>query len=382
MSDDALVAFWHAYLAAARDARPAMLRDMLAARRHVPVGALSVLALRQEGPAIFDDAVAAALRADPANLLALRLRCWGEVQAGDLAAAAASARQGASVGHPRQGEWRLEALRLGIIAPGADPDALRRDLATAAPGMSALAAASLAFQIELAAGAAPDPGAVEAALAGPAAASRAIPAEDELGLPGTLVQYLEVLRRLGRGGHVALVGNGPRMSGSGAGPLIDAAPCVVRVNYPPIRDHAADVGRRTDVMMFADGKRLDLVALIAREPGYALLPALGIRQGPNMPRREAPRPHRPSVPPAMIRAVLDLGYAQPTTGFFALLICALLLDLRVTLRGFDFFRPGAGGHYFGPTALAPMHVAPFEEWFVTRVLPALRPGRVELGDGH
>ncbi|WP_137124453.1 hypothetical protein [Roseomonas sp. HF4] len=60
----------------------------------------------------------------------------------------------------------------------------------------------------------------------------------------------------------------------------------------------------------------------------------------------------------------QLGYAHPTRGFLAGLMCGPLFDLRVALRGFDVFRPGA-----------PMQVVPHEEWFVTRAPPVLRPDR-------
>jgi hypothetical protein len=167
-----------------------------------------------------------------------------------------------------------------------------------------------------------------------------------------------------------VVGNGPSLSGKGHGAAIEAHDVVLRFNYPVLVGHGADVGRRTDAMMVAGAKRSILRELIAREPGYRRVPAMVTDRPPANGRR----PHPPCIPPPVMRVIRQASYSGPTTGFSGIVLTALLLNRPVTLFGFDFFQPGQPGHYFGEAAAALQHEVGFERWFVTRFLPAVRPG--------
>jgi hypothetical protein len=245
----------------------------------------------------------------------------------------------------RRAEW----LRCACLAPGADAATWAR-FAVALPPLARQAHDA---QRHVAAGAAPD-----------AAALR--PALDAMRPPDLPAP----LARLAAASSVAIVGNGSGVAGSRAAAAIEAHDFVLRLNFPVLTGHEADVGRRTDLMIFSEAKRGTLPALLAREAGYAALPAFGART--TWPRLGTAAPDQ--VPRPLAEAVVAMGYERPTTGFFAAVLAALVLGRRVTLFGFDFFQPGRQGHYWGDTTAAPVHELAYERWMATSVLPALCPG--------
>uniref|UniRef100_UPI0022EA7FB9 glycosyltransferase family 29 protein n=1 Tax=Falsiroseomonas oryzae TaxID=2766473 RepID=UPI0022EA7FB9 len=176
------------------------------------------------------------------------------------------------------------------------------------------------------------------------------------------------LARLATAREVALVGNGSGPLGRGQAAEIEAHDCVTRLNYPVLDGFAADVGRRTDVMLFNQAKRAELPQLVQREPGYAALPALSLAAW-------APKdqPDPPALPAPFAPLVGQVGYRRGTAGFQAILLIALLLHRPVTLYGFDFFRAGQPGHYYGPATAALGHELAYERWFCTTFLPLLHP---------
>lgn len=252
-------------------------------------------------------------------------------------------------GAARRAEW----LRCACLAPGADGGVWDRFLA----GLPPLARLSYDPQRRVAAGRDADAGALIAAM------QKLVAPVLAAGLPGPLA-------RLAGAGSVALVGNGSGLVDSGAAAAIEAHEVVLRLNFPVLSGHERDVGRRTDLMIFAEAKRWELAALRGREPDYADMPAFAARVA--WPRQAVAAPDQ--VPRALAEAVVALGYGHPTTGFFALLLVALLLRRRVTLFGFDFFRPGRPGHYYGDTTAGAQHELAYERWMAERFLPLVCPG--------
>lgn len=249
---------------------------------------------------------------------------------------------------------RLRLLRAELLAPSATEASRTAHWQIGAAALGPLGAASYAFQR------APE-GKVPAALT--EALRRRRDAALAMPLPPALVA-------LARAGSVAVVGNGASVTGRGAGPAIDAHDLVVRINYPVLTGFGADVGRRTDLILFAEAKRATLPALLAREPEYPSLPALAVRvtwpQGGSGAEMGV-------VPRLLADSVCDIAYGRPTTGFFAILLIAVLLGRKVTLFGFDFFAPGLPGHYFGDATAAMPHEIAYERWFAARILPRLAP---------
>jgi hypothetical protein len=248
---------------------------------------------------------------------------------------------------------RLRALlRCDLLAPAATE--AEAALIAEAAGLDPIGQAALAIQRAVAAGQAPDAAPLRAALAAIRAA----------GLPPGL-------DRLAGAREVAIVGNGSGLLGSGAAAVIEAHDVVLRLNFPVLSGFEADAGRRTDLVIFAEPKRASLPALLAREPEYPALAAFALA-GPGPARPPAAGP--PRIPLALAAPVRAIGYDHPTTGFFAILFVALLLDRRATLFGFDFFASGRQGHYFGGATAAMEHDLAYERWFTGHVLPRLAPG--------
>lgn len=146
----------------------------------------------------------------------------------------------------------------------------------------------------------------------------------EMALP--LDQALGRLR-----GRVALVGNARGLAAGRAGPRIDAADLVVRINRAPM-PAAASHGARTDVLALATGlaqARLDALApglifwlspkrkrlpyAVARHPGFVLPPRSDF---------------------ARLQAALA---APPSTGLLMMDLLARSPATRIDLHGFDFF---------------------------------------------
>jgi hypothetical protein len=78
------------------------------------------------------------------------------------------------------------------------------------------------------------------------------------------------------------------------------------------------------------------------------------------------------VPVPLERLVDGLCYESRTTGLFGAVLIALVFGKPLRLYGFDFFRPGMAGHYYGKAAAAPHHDLAYERWYLTRALPVLR----------
>jgi hypothetical protein len=181
--------------------------------------------------------------------------------------------------------------------------------------------------------------------------------------------FLDIVARLQAARSVAIVGNADTLRGSLSATRIEAHDLVVRCNFPVIAGFEADVGTRTDLMLFDSSIRGRLVERMARHANYAEVPALCFGGG-----RPAPgTPDLPSASPSLMRMMQDLGYDHGTTGFRAVLLLTLILDRPAELFGFSFFPLGRQGDYFERSAPEVLHEMAYERWFVERVLPVLRP---------
>jgi len=294
----------------------------------------------------------------PGNASALRALASCQARAEAFADAAATMRRMMRAMRVGQ-EVRRELQRLDLLA-GNPPAAVVP--AEEAVRLPPLAAASLAAQRAVADGTAPDRAGFDAALVEAAGAA--------LAEAGDLPALLGVLRAAR---DVAVVGNGPSLKGAGAGAAIEACEVVLRFNFPVLTGHETDVGRRTDAVIMSGSKRARLAELTAREPGYPTLPAMVVEAT----QRIAPAAVPPGLPAPLALLLYQLGYGRPTMGFAGILLTVLLFGRPARLFGFDFFRAGEQGHYFGDAAAALHHETGYERWFVTRFLPAIRPELLE-----
>lgn len=347
--------FVAAYARAEGAARDALLAAMLREAPGLGGHVADLLRARAHAPEAFDRTLAAVLAERPDTLLGWRLLAWIRAREGAFAAAKAAAAEALRLapGHPLlQGQFhRLDCLAPG--APPAPPDGLLA-------AMSGLGRRWARAQRRFAETGRCDGAGLRALLRPRAAAA--------LSAPGP---HLPVLERLCAAPDVAIVGNGPSLAGSGAGEAIDAHGLVLRINFPRLEGHAADVGQRTDLMLFRHATRGAFARLLARDPRWAEVPALGVRTHWRDGTAEEADRARPTLPRAVADLVGTITYPGPTTGFLAAVLVGLLLERPVTLYGFDFFRPGAEHHYFGANRVAAAHEPAYERWFVTRFWPAL-----------
>lgn len=364
------------YRAAAAADRPGLLASGLTGLMLTRSAAERLWGLRAEDPAGFDAGLdrAAAVALD--HPLVFQLLAWREVRAERHERVKELARFILAL-EPRQQGWRLRLARAELLSPSRGAAEREAVWALALPAFPpGLPLAALRVQRALSRGREPDTTRFEALLAREASAALALPPEEAAGGAAMVERLAAIFRRLRRARDVALVGNAPTLAGSGAGREIDRHDLVVRCNYPPLIGYEADVGGRADLMLLHGAKRHDLAERLARDPRYPAVPALSC--GPASPPGEPPPippddEPRPAAPKVLERLVGRLCYPEWTTGLFGAVLIGLVFRRPLRLYGFDFFRPGSAGHYYGGAGAAPHHDVGYERWYLTRVLPALRP---------
>lgn len=358
--------------------------------------------LRLTDPAAFDAGLDAAAARVPGHLLVLKLLAEREAREERHEEAKALARKVLHL-NASLPEWRLYLARSQLVAPSADLKEHEADwqlaLSAVPRGLPRLA---LLAQRALADDRTPDLADFDAQLAREAAAF-ASPPGDAVGKAGLrnllaalsrsmvlarrsakppavspaetaeLERLAAIYRTLHAARDVALVGNAPTLAGSGAGAEIDRHDLVVRCNYPVLAGFATDVGMRADLVLFHGAKRRRLAQLLARDPRYPALPSLSSGPAGAPPPVPTDAEPRPAAPAPLERLVDGLCYEMRTTGLFGAVLIALVFGKPLRLYGFDFFRPGMAGHYYGKAAAAPHHDLAYERWYLTRALPVLRP---------
>ena len=185
-----------------------------------------------------------------------------------------------------------------------------------------------------------------------------------------------ILHRLTSARSVAIVGNGPSLLGSGYGARIDAQEVVVRINYPVIQGHAADVGSRTDFIFFSENLLDRLTFFIDRDPSYRGLPLLAVSPAPqNRGRFIDPKWNDlqlGSLPSAARSCLTRFCYDLATTGCLTMCLCVFLNVPNVERFGFDFYQDASNPHYFdGHDQPFLGHDASYERFLVESVLPRI-----------
>jgi len=315
----------------------------------------------------------------PTQREALRTLAWCEARMRAVPAAAEALRRLLALWPDQGQDSRRELLRLAWLDPMGDDASRRRAGTIAMKGAEPLADRSYAVQDRFVSGRPLDSAALEKLLDHELAGAMDAIAEEAAGNAPGARAIAAWLARLRDAPSVALVGNGPSLLGSGAAAAIEAHDCVVRFNYPVIKGFEADVGCRTDLMLFDGAHRRHLNKRLARGAAYPTLPALGTPGGP--PIGAALEGQPPEMPMSLIQLIATLSYGRGTTGFRGIVLASAIFRRKVTLFGFDFFQPGQQGHYFGAANAALQHEVAYEEWFVTRFLPALRPNVTRFTPG-
>ena len=188
--------------------------------------------------------------------------------------------------------------------------------------------------------------------------------------------WFDILQRLASARSVAIVGNGPSLLGRDFGALIDAKDLVIRINFPILQAHEADVGSRTDIMVFSEGLMARLPSLLDRDARYRELPLLAISAlplGQDMLADAVSNGLKLGFMPAAMRDSLTrLSYDLATTGCLISCLCAIMSAGSIGLYGFDFYKDKSKPHYFsGHDQLFLGHDVAYERFFVEDVIPMI-----------
>lgn len=304
-----------------------------------------------------------------------RFLVWHLLRQADFAEAKRHARQFAAISR-RPGFWHEVVVRASLLM---SPAEVLDGWVSSGPRLApALRRATYAVAATLAGGnLPPDPVTVQWRQEVEAARTAAL-AADAARAPA----LRDLLAGLAAVGSVALVGNGPSLTGAGRGAAIDGFDAVVRVNFPPLAGRASDLGRRTDAVFFTEtlfmGPHIE--PLLDRDPAYreALIASFegstGAAEIAAPERRMADagvrRYHR--LAPRLRDALVAMTYDGHTTGLVTLVFLAALLGKRVRLFGFDFYAAGSHNYWTAQAPAPPLHhELQFEQFYVERFLARL-----------
>jgi hypothetical protein len=173
---------------------------------------------------------------------------------------------------------------------------------------------------------------------------------------------------------IALIGNAPTLKGQGKGNAIDAHDLVIRCNFPTIKGYQADVGSRTDAMMFNESLRDRLNRLRGESDYFSRTLAIGVH-----PEQDFGLPTHTSyedaqgvgtIPPVLRRFISDICYSRSTTGLMSINLLVFVFNRKISIFGFDFFSDVNRPHYFGNQVGAYLgHELQYERWFVETFCP-------------
>jgi hypothetical protein len=205
-------------------------------------------------------------------------------------------------------------------------------------------------------------------------------ADDQVGLQHDELDALWRLAELvGRAKRVALVGNSSKLRDSGLGESIDSHDVVIRCNFPEIRSHHFDVGKKTDLMLFNESIRTRVNKADQTVTEYDAVLALGLHPEPFFGLAE-PRLGRgggiTTLPPDTRKFISEISYSRSTTGLMAINLLCFVFQKNISLYGFDFYDRIESPHYFGGQKGAYLgHELQYERWYVQHFLKACCPER-------
>lgn len=186
-----------------------------------------------------------------------------------------------------------------------------------------------------------------------------------------LISMLDGVRK------VTVLGNGGSLRGAKLGQYIDAQEFVVRINFPDITDLAADVGTRTDIVLFTEAflhtaDNFESLKLL-RAP-YGDVPGLAIDAArkdrvEKLTRFEGTESKISLVPIEVRTIIRALSYEFATTGLCTLVLMSMLLRKEIAVFGFDFYSAKSAIHFFSKTSKEAFigHETVFEAFVVNSV---------------
>ena len=355
--------------------RPALLADVLAGSRDSFRCIVNAAATRSIDEAAFYEGVLTTLREDAGNLPALRLLAWHQNRNGAFEDAKRTLRQMIAQ-WPNVPDLRQELARVSMMAPGPDGDEIMQ---IAVVGLhTPLALASYRCQFALAQGQAlPEGDAGALQLMVEAARTEIFGAGEDLVLPAqSHGVFFEVLQRISVAKSIALVANGPSLTGAKRGDEIDAHELVIRCNFPEFTKFSEDVGNKVDIVFFSEALVRGVAGLVAREPAYADCFALAFHpeasavfDGNVYAQNMSARVSR--IHPTLRDFYRRFFYTRPTTGLMGIVLISVIMGKDLSVYGFDFYGQPTT-HYFPSSAPVFLgHELQYERWFLTTFLACL-----------
>ncbi len=167
---------------------------------------------------------------------------------------------------------------------------------------------------------------------------------------------------------IALVGNAPTLKGQAKGEDIDAHDLVIRCNFPQLKGYGADVGNRTDIVMFNESLRGRLGRLRNESEDFRNVLSIGLHPEPRfgLPTEAyfAEMANIGTIPEVARNFISDICYSRSTTGLMAINLLVFIFNKKISIYGFDFFNDVKQPHYFGGQVGAYLgHELHYEKWY-------------------
>jgi hypothetical protein len=366
-----------------QDQRAAFLSSILGPMADGLKGVSAVANLATIDPGSFVRGTKLCLEQNPRNLTAARALIWFYVR-NEYFAEAERQLKNISKFWTNYDEIRLELLRLLIIENSEE----RTGYIAANSDFFKQASRTTAYELQVLSSQTPTPEITKAQSRslhdlGMLAFSRmllSVNVNEQAQLQNEEIDALwQLAGMIGRAKRVALVGNSSKLRDSGLGENIDSHDVVIRCNFPEIRDHHLDVGRKTDLMLFNESIRGRVNKADPTVMQYDTVLALGLHPEPLFGFSE-PRLNRKAgittLPADTRKFISDISYSRSTTGLMAINLLCFVFQKNISLYGFDFYNQIDRPHYFGAQTGAYLgHELQYERWYVQHFLKACCPER-------
>jgi len=363
--------------------RPLLLLDLMSSAPDSFGVILEVASARWIDLDAFLLAIQLAVRENPANIPALRALAWHQIRSGEYAEAKDTLTK-LITAWPDQADFRRELLRVEMMSPSDDPQPVM-ELGGRSLGHP-MTRAAYEVQLELSRNGEISKerltalnSAIDSAFADIARTSLTEDSTIDMNPTAASAGIARVMAAR----TVALVGNGPSMNGLSGGEAIEGHDLVIRCNFPKISGHEADVGSRTDVMVFNESLFGSLKNRLGREHAFANTPLISLHPDAVKVTNFDEICSEAGVEvwrlPLSVRNFFQrFAYSRPTTGMMTAIVLVALLRKKTTLFGFDFFKEPKT-HYFGADGQTFIgHELQYEAWFIQEFLMRVFPGILSI----
>tara|TARA_R110001583_G_scaffold119280_4_gene270630 strand:- start:183 stop:1289 length:1107 start_codon:yes stop_codon:yes gene_type:complete len=194
-------------------------------------------------------------------------------------------------------------------------------------------------------------------------------------------KHLALLKRLKEAKSIAIVGNGSSLLNKGLGEKIDSHDEVIRINFPGMKGHEADIGTRTSLVLTSNQHFTGEENIknsknnMTKYPNTTglILDSAHINSTPIPSIDELTLEKLVSLPQQYRSILHDIGYVFSTTGLSGIIFFGILLRKKVNAFGFDFYSNITSPYYFMTTKHEPtiLHEIEYERWLAHKFIPLI-----------